>query len=96
MTKDIAIDTLAEKSVGKSHTLPDGTVVELAWGDAYSGPEDRSVGKSHSKLHVNTNATFYRINGGEWQRSPERAMHKTVQILQCCENLADLRELMRL
>lgn len=66
-------------------TLIDGTQVELAAGDAYSGPGD-----CFGPLHVNTTAVFYRINEGIWTHC-NCHMHQARQLLNMCNCVEDVQ-----
>ena len=71
----------------RSLTLPDGAVIELSGGDAHSGPGD-----CFSRLHVNTNVVWCRINGGVWMRIQQRSMHQAATMIELCENVRDVVE----
>jgi hypothetical protein len=68
-----------------TYTLPDGTVIEVTGSDGYSGPNvvyGQRVGS----------ALWWRRPGELWVRSKWRTMHKLVEWISLCENMADFLE----
>lgn len=65
--------------------LPDGLV------------EVRMSGKSCPPGFVgqagNVSTVWFRVDGGEWEPSPWRSMHRTVECLECADTVAEFREL---
>ncbi len=64
-------------------TFPDG-VVELGTGS------DQPPGWTGQQ--VATNYTWFRVNGGEWERSSGRSMHRNVQALEWADSVDEFRQ----
>lgn len=43
----------------------------------------------------NMSTVWFRVDGGEWELSPGRSMHRTVEALECAGTVAEFRELIR-
>jgi hypothetical protein len=68
--------------VPRSYTLPDGTVIEVTYGDSYAGPDN-----CFSDQKVSSTAAFWRLPGTTWIRSNFRGMHRLVVALEAAKSL---------
>lgn len=60
-------------------------VVELRLADAYAGPDD-----CRSKQRVNSNALWYRINGGDWRRCRFKSHFEAVRWIEVCDGAEEV------
>lgn len=70
-----------------THTLPDGTVINTAMSDTYSGPSGLP-GCQRTSMNV----PWYRVNGGDWTPSAHRHMHKLKEWILLSETISDFME----
>lgn len=66
------------------YTLPDGTVIEVGSGS--------NLPPGARGQHVSMGYPWFRINGGEWQKTQHRSAYKLREWIQLCETLADFLE----
>jgi hypothetical protein len=71
------------------HTLNDGTTIETTVSDGYSGPDGKPGCQRTSK-----NEEWLKINGGKWEMSPFRSMHRTRLMIQESNTLAEFMQKM--
>ncbi len=69
----------------RSFTLPDGTVIQIAYSPFHAGP-----GQAHG-LRCGR-AIWWRRGGEKWVPSHWRTMHKMVDWILLCEDMADFLE----
>ena len=70
--------------------IPSGERVDFCSADVGTGPHN-----CFGPLKLNSTGHFARINEGPWRRAEATSMHKLREHLQCCEDVADVNEILR-